>query len=89
MEQGGGPRSSELAQADRPLPVGVFGRGQGIQTAVWPELVVTLPPGFDQMARVGEPEEKMFVETYMDPTSAQGCLVMLGIGCSHCAEDPG
>jgi hypothetical protein len=45
------------------LPVGVFGWGQSTQTAVWPELVVILSPGFDQMARFGEPEEKMFIET--------------------------
>ena len=26
--------------------------------AVWPELVIVLAPGFDQVARFGEPEEK-------------------------------
>ena len=45
------------------MPVGVFRRGQSTQTAVWPELVVILSPGFDQMARFGAPEEKMFIET--------------------------
>ena len=43
--------------------VGVFGWGQSTQTAVWPELVVILAPGFDQVSGFGEPEEKMFVET--------------------------
>jgi len=46
------------------------------------ELVVILPPGFDQLPGFGEPEEKMFiealvakfaVEAYMDPARAQGC----------------
>ena len=43
--------------------VGVFGWGQGTQTAVWPELVVILAPGFDQVSGFGKPEEKMFVQT--------------------------
>jgi len=59
----GGPRSAELAQADAPLLVGVFGWGQSTQAAVWPELVVILAPSFDQVSGFGEPEEKMFVQT--------------------------
>ena len=53
VEQGGEPRSPEPAPRSVPLPVGVFGRGQSTQTAVWPELVIVLSPGFDQMARFG------------------------------------
>ena len=44
------------------MPVGVFGWGQSTQTAVRPELVVILAPGFNQVARFGEPEEKMLIE---------------------------
>src|SRR6202041_1903376 len=49
--------STKLGQ----LQVGVFGWGQSTQTAVGPELVVILAPGFDQVSGFGEPEEKMFV----------------------------
>ena len=61
MEQGGGPRSPELAQADRPLAGLRIAPGPKHPTAVWTELVVILPPGFDQVASFGEPEEKMLV----------------------------
>jgi len=40
------------------LLAGVLGWDQSTRTAVWPELIVILSPGFDQMARFGEPEEK-------------------------------
>ena len=45
-----------------PSLIGVFGRGQSTQAAVRPELVVILPPGFDQLSSFGEAEEKMFIE---------------------------
>ena len=54
----GGPRSPELAQADRPLAGWRIRPPQG---AEWPELVVILAPGFDQVSGFGEHEEKMFV----------------------------
>jgi hypothetical protein len=60
MEQGGGPLS--LLRRTAPLAACVFDRGQSIQTAVRTELVVILPPGFDQLPGFGEPEEKMFIE---------------------------
>ena len=51
-----------LLRRTAPLLVGVFGWGQSTQAAVWPELVVILSPGFDEAARFGEREEKMFIE---------------------------
>jgi len=47
-----------LLRRTAPLLAGVLGWDQSTRTAVWPELIVILSPGFDQMARFGEPEEK-------------------------------
>lgn len=55
MEQGAVRGALSLLRRTAPLLVGVFGWGQSTQAAVWPELVVILAPGFDQMARFGEP----------------------------------
>ena len=55
--KGAGRGALSLLRRTAPLLVGVFGWGQSTQTAVWPELVVILSPGFDQMARFGEPED--------------------------------
>ena len=63
--KGAGRGALSLLRRTAPLPIGVFGWGQITQTAVWPELVIVLAPGFDQVARFGEPEEKMFIEAFV------------------------
>jgi hypothetical protein len=45
--------------------------------------IILAAPLFDLVARVVEREEHLFIETYMDPASAQGILSMGKIGCSH------
>jgi len=70
LEQGAGRGALGLLRRTAPLPIGVFGWGQH-QTFVWPELVVILPPGFDQMARFGEPEEEMFIEALIAQTAVE------------------
>jgi hypothetical protein len=37
----------------------------------------------EDVAQMTFVEDHDVVETYMDPASAQGCLSMLRIGCSH------
>ena len=77
MEQGDGPRSPELAQADRPLPACVFDRGQSTQAAVRTELIVILAPGFDQLPGFGEPEEKMFIGSIRRTLHSNSSLLTL------------
>ena len=60
--KGTGRGALSLLRRPAPLLLGVFGRGQSPQAAVWSELVIVLPPGLDQVARFGQPEEKMFIE---------------------------
>ena len=47
--------ATPLSVLGRPLAGWRIRLGQSTQTSVWPELVVILAPGFDQMARFGEP----------------------------------
>ena len=47
------------------------------------EVIVVVAPRFDGLARLGETEEHVLIEAYMDPASAQGYFSMLRIGCSH------
>ncbi|SRR5579871_2498376 len=81
--KGAGRGALSLLRRTAPLPAGVFGWSQSTQTAVWPELVVILAPGFDELPGFSEAEEKMFIEAYMDPASAQGCFSTRRIGCLH------
>jgi hypothetical protein len=63
--KGAGRGALSLLRRTAPLPVGVLRRGQSTQTAVWPELVIVLAPGFDQIARFGKAKEKMFIEAFV------------------------
>ena len=46
-------------------------------------MVIVIAPGFDGYPGLGEAQKDMLVKAYMDPASAQGSILMLGIGCSH------
>jgi len=45
--------------------------------------IVLDTPVLDHNLRLLERVEELAVEAYMDPASAQGCLSMVRIGCSH------
>src|ERR1700686_5627608 len=58
-------------------------RRQVAETRVRAQVVVVVPPRLDDRARFSQASEHVLVEAYMDPASAQGCFLMLRIGCSH------
>jgi hypothetical protein len=46
-------------------------------------MILVIAPGFDGPRASGRLRKILLVKAYMDPASAQGSILMLGIGCSH------
>jgi hypothetical protein len=54
-----------------------------VQCEMGPDPIVMGSVGTQDATQLRLVEHHQVIETYMDPASAQGCLLMLRIGCSH------
>jgi hypothetical protein len=95
VERGNGPRSPELAQADRPLQLCELTRGQRTETRMRSRMIIIKPPGFDDLPRFGQTVEQVFVQALVAETAVEaldesvlGWLARFDVMPSHPTRDP-